>query len=336
MMPVDQFPKVSIITPSFNQAAFLEQTMLSVLNQGYPNLEYMVVDGGSTDGSVDIIRKYSDRLAWWVSEKDAGQADAINKGFARASGEIIGWLNSDDLYQPGAVVSAVIALQSDPNLALVYGNLLSIDGTGRVINVQRFGNWGLKDLMRFRIIGQPAVFMRRSALEKAGFLDLHYHFMLDTHLWLRVAQHGTMEHVNEIWACARFHENAKNVAKALEYAPETYQVLAWMQAQPVLRPLYLQDRSRIWAGYHLLAARYQLDGGDHYSALKSYLRCFLAYPPAVRPELHRVAYAAASLVVNPAALRRWYLQRKARQAQSSENQRLQSKASQAAPPTRKE
>ncbi|WP_322508462.1 glycosyltransferase family 2 protein, partial [Anaerolinea sp.] len=124
---------VNIVTPSFNQARFLEETMLSVLHQDYPHIEYIVVDGGSTDGSVDIIRRYADRLAWWVSEPDRGQTDAINKGFAHAHGEILAWLNSDDTYQPGAVRAAVEALEKHPEAAMVYGDAHYIDENGRVI-----------------------------------------------------------------------------------------------------------------------------------------------------------------------------------------------------------
>ena len=108
-------PLVSIITPSFNQASFLEQTLLSVLEQDYPNIEYWVIDGGSTDNSLEIIKKYEHRMAGWVSEKDRGQADGVNKGFAKATGQIIGWLNSDDLYYPGAIAGAVEAIQQHPD-----------------------------------------------------------------------------------------------------------------------------------------------------------------------------------------------------------------------------
>ena len=151
---------VSIITPSYNQAKYLEQTIQSVLSQDYPRIEYIVVDGKSKDGSVDIIKRYADKLAYWISEKDKGQADAINKGFARATGEIIAWLNSDDYYLPGAVSAAVKVFEENPEIVLVYGNMLAVDEHGQTFNTLTYNQLTLRDLLCFQIIGQPAVFMR--------------------------------------------------------------------------------------------------------------------------------------------------------------------------------
>jgi len=161
-------PLVSIITPSFNQAAYLEQTINSVLNQDYPNIEYIVMDGGSTDDSAAVIKKYADKLAYWVSEKDRGQADAINKGFARATGEIVAWLNSDDYYLAGAVSAAVKTFAEHPDVMLVYGNMLAVDADGKTFNTLTYKQLTLEDLLCFQIIGQPAVFMRRSALQSGS------------------------------------------------------------------------------------------------------------------------------------------------------------------------
>ncbi len=286
--------RVSIVTPSYNQAAYLEETLCSVLDQGYPDLEYLVVDGGSTDGSLEIIKRYADRLAWWVSEADRGQADAINKGFARATGKYVAWLNSDDAYLPGAIQAAVAALQGHPEAALVYGDMLAVDAAGQVTNTIRYGDWGLDDLMRFDILGQPAVFMRRDALQRAGGLDLRYHYMLDHHLWLRLAQEGRLRHVSAYWARARFHPAAKNVAQAAAFGQEAYRIVAWMATQPALAPRLELDSRRIWAGAYRFDARYLLDGGRPGASLRAYAKSFVQHPPTALAEGHRILYALFS------------------------------------------
>jgi glycosyltransferase involved in cell wall biosynthesis len=138
MSSISPLPKVSIITPSFNQGKFLEASICSVLEQNYPNIEYIIVDGGSQDESVEVIKKYQDRLAWWVSEKDKGHADALNKGFSRATGEILAWLNSDDIYFPNAISEVVAVLTSHPEVGMVYGDAELIDDAG--MTVGQFGS----------------------------------------------------------------------------------------------------------------------------------------------------------------------------------------------------
>ena len=187
---------VSIITPSFNQSAFLRQALLSVLQQDYDETEYIVVDGGSTDGSVEIIKEYADRLAWWVSEKDSGQAEAINKGLAHAHGEIVAWLNSDDFYLPGAITAAVRALATHPSTVLAYANMQAVDEAGRMINLLTYRQRTLQDLLCFNIIGQPAVFMRRDAVLAVGGLDRELHALLDHQLWIKLALQGEILHVD--------------------------------------------------------------------------------------------------------------------------------------------
>ena len=216
-------PLVSIVTPSFNQAAFLEQTICSVLEQDYPNIEYWVIDGGSTDNSIEIIKQFAPRLAGWVSEKDKGQADGINKGLTKATGEIIGWLNSDDLYYPGAIAGAVEAFRLHPEASFVFSDVESIDEQGNAFNLMRYGNWKLPDLMTFHIIGQPGVFMRRAVLEQAGYLDLNYNYLLDVQLWLRMAAIAEPYYApEEVWAAARIHSDAKNVAHAKDFGVEAF------------------------------------------------------------------------------------------------------------------
>jgi glycosyltransferase involved in cell wall biosynthesis len=287
--------RVSIITPSYNQAAFLEQTIRSVLGQGYPELEYILVDGGSTDGSLEIIQKYADQLTWWVSEPDQGQADAINKGFSRATGEIIAWLNSDDLYAPGAIVEAVKILDENPDVGLVYGNAVSFDQDGHPLNDLIFADWGLEGLAAFKIICQPAVFIRRAVLKQAGYLDENYHMMLDHQLWLRIARLTEIKHIPRLWAFARHHAGAKNVAQAPKFGEEAFRVFEWMQTQPDLAEIIKNNQSTVMAMLYRFNGRYQLDGGQAWSALKSYLRSFRFQPGIALQEWHRMVFAMLSL-----------------------------------------
>jgi GT2 family glycosyltransferase len=282
---------VSIVTPSYNQAAYLEQTLISVLEQDYPRLEYLVVDGASTDGSVEIIEKYADRLAWWVSEKDSGQAEAINKGFSRTKGEILAWLNSDDYYLPGAVSSVVKIFQKNPDVVLVYGNMLAVDENGQTINLLKYNQLTLEDLLCFQIIGQPAVFFRREAFEKAGQLDISYHCFLDHHLWLRIALQGRILHVDETWAAARYHPEAKNRARAAEFGREAFRILDWAQKQPGLADAVANVERRARASAHRVNARYLLDGGQPWQSLAAWLRALSIHPPTALARLNILASA---------------------------------------------
>lgn len=298
-------PLVSIITPSYNQAAYLEHTIQSVLAQDYAPLEYIIVDGASSDGSVEVIRCYADRLAWWASEPDHGQADAINKGLQRARGEVVAWLNSDDLYLPGAVASAVDALQANPGLGMVFGDAITIDAQGRPLNKLAFGAWGLSELMRFRIICQPAVFMRRSVLEDGGWLDTSYHFLLDHHLWLRMACRAPVRYIGAGAGCqekifplaaARYHPGAKNVTMAAQVGREVERLLDWMQEQPELASLVGQNRRQVLGGAYRLTARYLLEGGLPAQALRYYGKACLYWPSYALKHAHRMVYAALCLL----------------------------------------
>ena len=289
-------PVISIITPSYNQAAYLEQTIRSVLEQDYHQIEYMVVDGGSADGSVDIIRKYDGTLAWWVSEADSGQAAAINKGFARASGEIVAWLNSDDYYLPNTISAVMELFAKHPEAGLIYGDVISVDGAGNPINIQRFQPYKVDDLMAFKIISQPAVFMRRSILEKAGFLDPNYHFLLDHHLWLRIAQLSPMIYTPQTLAAARYHGDAKNISSAEQFGPEAFKILAWMETQPGLAERLQAKKSGILAGAHHLNAFYLVEAGKMFAGLVAYFRAFKYHPRTAFKAWKRIIYAFFSLL----------------------------------------
>ncbi len=289
-------PLVSIITPSYNQAAFLENTIRSVLGQDYGRIEYLIVDGGSTDNSPEIIRRYADRLAWWVSEPDSGQAAALGKGFARASGQIVAWLNSDDMYAPGAVSRAVAALERYPQAGLVYADAISIDAAGRPLYRQSFDHYDLADLAAFQIICQPAVFLRRAALQQAGGIDPHYHYLLDHQLWLRIAARGEIRYVPEIWAYPRYHASAKNLTGGPAFGREAYRIVDWMAQDALLRTRFSSDRRRIRAAADRFNARYLLDAGQAGAALQGYLRSARTHLPTALGEWRRMAFAALSML----------------------------------------
>ncbi len=287
---------VSIITPSYNQSAYLEQTMNSILNQDYANIEYIVMDGGSTDASIDIIKKYSSRLAFWTSERDRGQADAINKGTAHARGEIVAWLNSDDYYLPGTISAAVKVFEQNPDVVLIYGDMLAVDEHGKTFNMLSYQQLTLDDLLCFQIIGQPAVFFQRDAFEKAGGLDTSFHFLLDHQLWIKIAAQGKILHVNQTWAAARYHAEAKNRAKAAEFGREAFRILAWATLNEKLSPVLARINRRACASANRVDARYLLDGGQSWPALKAWTRALFIHPPTALKRLNLFISAILNLI----------------------------------------
>ncbi|HEY3312040.1 MAG TPA: glycosyltransferase family 2 protein [Anaerolineales bacterium] len=282
--------RFSIVTPSYNQARFLEQTIRSVLDPAHPPYEYFVMDGGSTDSSVEIIKKYAGQLTAWVSEKDKGQADAINKGLSQASGDIVAWLNSDDFYMPGALEKVRLAFEQNPRAGLVYGNVLSVNAEGKSFNLQVFHQIGLLDLMTFHIISQPAVFMRRAMLDQVGLLDPSYHCLLDHHLWLRMARIAPVVYIPETLAAARYHAEAKNVARTAEFGREAFRIVDWMQSNHEFSELFEQNKAKILGGVNRFDAFYLVDGGKYRSALAAYWRAFKFSPPTALKDWHRVIY----------------------------------------------
>lgn len=287
---------VSIITPSFNQAKYLEQTIRSVLSQDHPRIEYIVMDGASTDGSVDTIEKYADKLTYWESQKDNGQADAINKGFAHASGGIVAWLNSDDFYLPGTVSAAVKIFDENPDVVLVYGNMLAVDENGATFNTLTYKQLTLEDLLCFQIIGQPAVFMRRSALQKTSGLDLSFHFLLDHLLWIQIAKHGRILHVDQTWAAARYHAEAKNRAKAAEFGREAFRILDVVEKDQSLSPILSSIHRRARASAHRVDARYLLDGGLPAQALAAWMRALFIHPPTALARMNLLVSSLLNLL----------------------------------------
>jgi len=218
-------PLVSIITPSYNQARFLEATLRSVLDQDYPRLEYIVVDGGSSDGSLEILRRYETRLAAWVSEPDRGQTDAINKGLALASGDILAYLNSDDTYSPGAVAEAVRYLQAHPEVGMVHGGAFYIGADGRPVARFPSAPTNHRDLRRGAPkIAQQAAFFRAAVWKLVGPLDASFFYAMDYDLWVRISAVTPMAFVPRMWAGFRLHDESKSMTVARQCWPEMMRV----------------------------------------------------------------------------------------------------------------
>lgn len=212
---MSNLPKISIVTPSYNQGRYLETTILSILNQNYPNLEYIVIDGGSKDKSAEIIQKYEKDLAYWVSEKDKGQSNAINKGFAKASGEIYGWLNSDDRLEPGALDTIAESFLQHPEVDVFVGHGRKADISGNIVyykapdelTFERFCGW--MDGGNFM---QPSCFYRSHVWHEAGPLDESIDIALDVDLWLKMVQKFKFQKIDKLLSTALVHEEAKTTA----------------------------------------------------------------------------------------------------------------------------
>ena len=219
----DDLPLVSIITPSFNQGRFIRQTIESVLSQDYPKLEYLVMDGGSTDETLDILRSYGNRLTW-RSAPDHGKAAAVNAGFRLVKGEIFGWVNSDDTYLPGAVTAAVTYLTAHPETAVVYGDAYYIDEQNRVIGIYPTENFDQHRLAEACFICQPAAFFRRSAIETAGGLDTRLQYCMDYELWIRLGRRFPIDRIRHALANSRQGPHTKTSAHRDRFFDELCEV----------------------------------------------------------------------------------------------------------------
>lgn len=221
------WPKISIVTPSFNQGKFLEETIRSVLLQNYPNLEYIIIDGKSVDNSVEIIHYYEPWLDYWISEKDHGQAEAINKGWQVATGEIMAWLNSDDIYLPNVLSTIALNINIEKGKYLVFGDVYLTDEVNNILDTWKGKFSNRNELIRFWDfwyarkgtcwIMQPATFIHRYALEKSGFLDETIYHGMDYDLWIRLSKNFSFNYINQVLATYRIHPDSKTVANSKQH-----------------------------------------------------------------------------------------------------------------------
>lgn len=291
--------KISLITPCFNSAAFLEKTISSVLSQGITDLEYMVVDGGSTDGTVEIIRRYADRLTWWVSEPDGGQVEALNKGFVRATGEIVGFINADDVLLPGALQAVLEKFEREPEAEIVYGEVEWIDAEGRSTGSHAGKISDLEDALDIYRVWwserqwvQPEVFYRRALKERVGAFDPRYNLAFDFDFWVRCFRaKARVMRIPEPLVQFRIHGNQKSRA-ATQAADEIRAIVRH----------HLDDGAAITpAARRRLEARlsydlYQLGGEPR----PSFFRALLSHPGWLRaPEVRDRIRAACTRLVFP-------------------------------------
>ncbi|HRL76706.1 MAG TPA: glycosyltransferase family 2 protein [Candidatus Accumulibacter phosphatis] len=250
---------ISIVTCSYQQGVFLDKTLRSVLEQRYPALEYIVIDGGSTDQSVSVIKRHQQSLAYWISERDKGQTDALIKGFARAKGEVLGWLCSDDLLLPGALAKIGAFFASNPAVEAVYGDSLWMDASGQYLRPKKEGAFFRHAfLFDHNFVPQPSMFWRRRLYDKVGGLDARFDLAMDSDLWERFSRHARISHIPEYLSCMRFYPQQKTRLMRPQGQVEDLEVRnrSQLAAWPSLNPLFRLSGKALRVGAKLIAGGY--------------------------------------------------------------------------------
>jgi len=238
-----RLPRISVVTVSYNQARFIEATLRSVLDQKYPNLEYIVIDGGSTDGSVEIIRRCEGQLHYWISERDNGQTEGLIKGFNAATGDVLCWLNSDDMFEPWTLNEVGSFFCENQDVNVVYGNATGIDVDGKQLGHKKEHGFSRFIWMHdYNYIPQPSTFWRRRVYEEVGGLDPSFDLAMDADLWIRMAEVTSIHHVARDWSRMRLYPEQKNQRLRVESNKEDL----------VIRDRYLGEMSNL----HRISSKY--------------------------------------------------------------------------------
>lgn len=266
-------PEISIVTCSYQQGKFLDATMRSVLDQRYVNVEYIVIDGGSSDGSVEIIKQHADQLAYWVSERDNGQTDALIKGFKHSTAQIQGWLCSDDLLLPGALKTVALFFENHPEVDAVYGDSLWIDSAGHYLRPKKeIGFNRFTFLFDHNYISQPSMFWRKSLYDKVNGLDASFNLAMDADLWERFSRHTKIAHIPQYLSCMRYYPEQKTRALRPKGVIEDQKirqraVSALAKLHPILAPFAKAQRvfMKMLAGsYHAKPSAKLIASLQHY------------------------------------------------------------------------
>ncbi|ACI20752.1 glycosyltransferase family 2 protein [Thermodesulfovibrio yellowstonii] len=267
-------PLVSIITPTYNQAKFLAETIESVLKQDYKNIEYIIIDGGSTDGTLDILKKYSDKV-FWISEKDKGQVDAINKGLKIAKGSILAYLNSDDTYYTENAVSlAVEYLINNSHIGIVYGKSVYVDEKGQIIGYYNSYEFDYEKIFSecLNPVPQPSTFIKREVFEKIGFFDDKLCYAMDLDFWLRAGLFFQFGYLPEILSTFRLHSESKSVACIAKAAPEIIYIYKKIFRNPNLPNDLKNKEKEIMARVYLYSAEQYFSGNSWKEARKNFIK----------------------------------------------------------------
>jgi len=278
-----RLPLVSIVTPSYNQGEFIGETIQSVLTQDYPNIEYWVIDGASTDETLSVLREYEhDPRFNWISESDAGQSDAINKGWSRCRGEILAWLNSDDTYMPGAIRTQVEALLRHQECGVVYGDVLYVNRESNPLYMGYGRPYDVIELLRLSIPAQPTTFIRRSVCEMIGGLNKQFRYSMDSEYWIRAAKVTTFWYEPECIATYRLHGTSKTVAGHRGFYREWIMIAESFFSDPNVPGAYLRQKHRVFADIYARLASIETEQGSLAEALRYLLKALVQGGPRTR------------------------------------------------------
>jgi glycosyltransferase involved in cell wall biosynthesis len=289
------WPKLSIITPTYNQGQFIEETIRSILLQNYPNLEYIIIDGGSTDDTAGIIKKYSPWITYWESEKDKGQSHAINKGLKKYTGDIVTWLNSDDTYLPGALNDGIGYLIKHPETGIVFADSVYTDlngiHSGRTRPLPSFNYLNFVTSCE-NPISQPSSFMRREVVEKLEELDPAFYYCMDWDLWLRAGLYFKIDYIPEIWSTYRLHAESKTVADFKKAAPELAYMYNKFFAREDLPAEIRKLKKKAMMNMYYTGGGYYLEGNDKKNAARMARTAMMKNPAGIfsAQGLHKFLY----------------------------------------------
>jgi len=285
-MKSSQYPTVTIVTPAYNQAAFLRETIESVLSQDYPNIEYIVIDDGSTDDTVRVLKEY-DGIIKWESQQNCGQTATINKGWQSTDGEIITWLNSDDTLLPGAVRIGVNFLLEHPETGIVFGDTLITKADGTPLEKSppqppySYSRFVTKCL---NTVSQPSTFIRREVVDKVGYLDPYYYYFMDWEFWMRAGIYFRIDHIDDVLSTYRLHAESKTIAQAKKAAPELEYLYQKYFARDDVPAHIRAAEKEAMMNMCFTSGSYYLTGGDSQSAAAMATKAF-EYNPKGRYQL---------------------------------------------------